>query len=628
MVASCAVEGKLTNVLSFHNDCSSNQFQIIFKYFDDQHFLSVIDLTSEHILNSLMCIKSETKPLSVFTSLSSVPFGFKIEANSISSYATSRGYFIKCLKDEISKQFYEEFKNNNPKSKIMIKLTDGSFKDAKKLLETAYDKYKLLSVAVLLEFENMVGVKSSLCLYNPFSGNEFIRSPNFHCINFTTSELSRQLQEISEFTNSRVSNLERFPLKIDIFSYPMVCKPVYDVKNESVLRYTYADGDLVNIMSQQMNFTPIFVASKNSTTYGFVDANGTFSGSLAALENEIVDYVANPRLISSYQTKKALFLQPITTSQYKFIIKKTEKKRQLMISLLTQYDKWTQIIALSLIVIFPIVFFLIKTVESKILRKKNPQSLVKSVLYVFAIHHNISVVHSKFASSRVIIITMIFYALIVTSVFQGTIVKNLNLHQHDGAIKSIEELLDLDYKMLLTHALKGIFVKQSGDRLREKLNRIARTRASVGTDEGLGMLQKEKNVAFLWGNMYTGSYLNRYYDDVTGENLYEVVPETAFEFYIGSMAPKASPLIEKFNEVILRFIESGLNIHHIKLAFFDNDSIWYQRQKENLTPKGKSQTLNLKDLEMVFKTWAILILVSIITLSVEISIYFVKKLYN
>lgn len=73
----------------------------------------------------------------------------------------------------------------------------------------------------------------------------------------------------------------------------------------------------------------------------------------------------------------------------------------------------------------------------------------------------------------------------------------------------------------------------------------------ANADEGLEMLLQKNDVAFLWEELHIGSYLNKYFDELTGENLLEVVPEVAFKFYIALMSQKTSPFIERFNEIML-----------------------------------------------------------------------------
>lgn len=81
-----------------------------------------------------------------------------------------------------------------------------------------------------------------------------------------------------------------------------------------------------------------------------------------------------------------------------------------------------------------------------------------------------------------------------------------------------------------------------------------------------GCLMENDHYAFLWSDLYIDNYLYQYYDPDTGEDLFEHIPEIVYEFYISLMAPKSSPFIERFNEVLLQFVETGIGNYHINRA--------------------------------------------------------------
>lgn len=623
---------KAKELVPFGAECNralTMGLQILFRYFDDQHFMTFMDLSDDHSLDGFKCTKGNIfRPLTIYKSWNKFQLGPKIDTSSVTSLPTIQGYFIKCRKVDVLDIFYKKFANYNPKTKLMFQLIDETVEAAKEVLKVGYEKYKILNVAVVVFVNKFFNGKLShydatFCMLNPFSGSKNVRSPAFDCKIFNVIDFEKQLNQTDEFIKSRITNLQEYPLKIDIFPYPMVSKAIYD-ENLNIVRYGYADGEIANIVSRKMNFTPIYIPPTDNL-YGFSYPNGSFTGSLAALEYEQVDYVANPRLISNYQTTKAVFLQPITTERYKFIIQKRLTKRRMMVSLFTQYDRATGILTIFLMILFPITYFCINYIEAKISERQKSLSLSSGSLYVFGLYHNLSMSQSKSTSSRIITITIVFYALIMTALFQGTIIKDLNLKRNIGDIKKIEELLDLDYTMLLTHTLHSVFQEQSGDRLHDKLSQVAKSHDGVLTHQGLKSLLESKNVAFLWDELYTRNYLDRFYNTETGENLLEVVPEIAFEFYIAMMAPKISPFIDIFNRIILQTIETGINTHQIILAKFDNDEIRIQRMKRGLTSTDKLKSLNIRDLGTLFRIYIIFTIISCVAFAIEILIKVIKK---
>jgi hypothetical protein len=163
---------------------------------------------------------------------------------------------------------------------------------------------------------------------------------------------------------------------------------------------------------------------------GSQSEDGNFTGSLGCLENEMVDLLANPRLIANYNTTNSLFLQSISMMRLSFIIKRRPTFKMLIISVYSQFDEYSTILGIFLSIIFPFIYFLINKGELIILEpQKKSGSLVLSITYIYALQQNISMKHSLYDSSRIVVATVLFYTLIVSSLFQSSITKNLNTNQ-------------------------------------------------------------------------------------------------------------------------------------------------------------------------------------------------------
>lgn len=592
--------------------------KITFSYFKEQHHISMIDLAKNDKLPSLKCLEGEIyRSVHVFSSFKTLKVRPKLFENSLVDYPSLVGIYVKCNKEFVLNGFLERMSNYNPVMKLMFQFSDQSFETAKEILQFGFEKYKILNAAVLVlkSFQAVnqpLTSMDSLCLYNPFR----YQTPDFHCINFTTENLNEQLIDMEKFIKMRVTNLQQFPLKIDIFPYPMVSKPIID-NDSKVLRYSYVDGSMINAISKVMNFTPIYLTPSTNSDYGTRLPNGTFTGSLAALEYGKADFVANPRLISSFPTTKAVFLKSTIVWKYKFIIHRLKKRRNGVPIVQWFYDKPSQIISVIISLSFPVIYFLTVAVNGKILKKKH-DSFIKCCLKTNAILCGISVTQPRCSSTRIVFYIAVFYSLIFTSIYQGLLVKNLNADHNSGAVKTIDDLFERGYKLVMTRTLNHIFKQQSGGKLAEKLKRLSSEKEGVNTEDGIHALIADKKVAFLWADIYTSGYLNRFYDNETGENIFQVVPETAFEFFIAPMAPKASPFLEKFNEIIMRFVEAGLHIHHLNLAVYENDGVLIDRIKKGFIPKHLSRALKFQDLKTIFIIICCLLFLSFLVFLIEL----------
>lgn len=596
--------------------------EVVFEYFRDQHYITIIDLSDDHNLNGLRCSGGNVfYPIEVRSSLDNDHYGPFVGDSSVNSLPTSQGYLLKANSDLILTDFIPKLGRYNPKIKLMIRLLDKEIRDyeeAKEILKSIHDKYKMFDVAIVTQFgpgNNRSRKPESLCIYNPFCNEANTKN----CIDFVSNEVELQLQKIQTISDSRVDNLQKSPLRIDIFEFAMVASPVYN-SDKTIVDYSYVDGAILKIFAEKMNFTPVYNKDVVIDKYGTVKADGTFTGSLLKLELDQVDLVANHRLITKYNTTKAVYLQSVTSEKFYFVIKRRERSKVFNVSVYNLYDARTKVLSIIASVGMFLCFVITSAFEARIKNRKH-SSLFKSVLHTIALYSNVSVQQPKFASTRLATLTIVFSAIISAALLQGTILKSLNLSEQVGAINTIQELIDRDYKLLMSQRMSQLMLQQSGDPLRDALRKSARKTPGVLLNAGLDAVITKKNHAYLWTDMYIGNHLNKYFDPQTGENLLEVVPEVAFEFYIAAMAPKTSPIIDKFNDITLQIIESGVNKYHLNQAVIDNDNIWYQRMKEGTVPKPKDKSLKMTEFFNVFRLYSVSSLVCIICFGLEFCFY-------
>lgn len=346
---------------------------------------------------------------------------------------------------------------------------------------------------------------------------------------------------------------------------------------------------------------------KYTFRHGSQSEDGNFTGSLGTLENEQVDLLGNPRLIANYNTTKSLFLQPITMMRLSFIIKRRPTFKMLIISVYSQFDEVSTILGITFSVVFPFIYFIISKSEMEILKPGGKSgSLTKTITYVFALLQNVSMKHSKLNASRIVVASILFYTLITSSLFQSSITKNLNTNQVKGRITSVDALIKNNFQIRMPPYIVPIF------RDRTSLNKVNELmRHSRQTIEDVkqpieffdDVLQHNDHYAYLWSDFYVDNYLNQFYDSDTGENILEHIPEVVYEFYISLMAPKSSPFIEKFNEFLLQFVETGLGQYHVSRAKADADMIWIWRILNGKTPRPPDKAIKWNDVQPLFQIY-------------------------
>lgn len=602
--------------------------KIYFRYFEDQHSVTLVDNSKNPIANSFMCF-GIFRPVDIYSSFSRLRLNSTDKKSSVSSYPSTEGFALKIGKADVSSTL-RVIASHNPRTKVLALLDDSPVQETKKILHQAYHDFKILGVALInIRAEYLDGqyLKTAveLFMFNPFVMDD----SSLVTFKFTQTNAGQVLADFDQFISSRARNLHMFPVRVSIFDYPMVSKPEYD-ENGRISHYSYVDGETIATMAKYMNFTPLYVEPEYAK-YGFQFANGTFCGSLGDIEYGKAELAANPKLISNYNTENAIFLQPITTDKLMFIIRKRETKKAIIFAIYSEYDQASQIMNLTLLLILPVAYIFVSRTEQKL---HNPgqkvTSIGRSLMLIYAISYNISTKLPKGDCARVVISTAVFYTLIVNTLLQSTIIKNLNTNKEFGKITTIEQLASEGYTIKMPGYLVQIFKQPGLNKVSWMLEKTKQKHSDLDSDgyDLEKIMPKNKKIAFLWTEMYAANYLDQFYDKDTGQNLFEAVPEPAFEFYIALMAPKHSPLIESFNDFMLRYIESNVGFHHVSMAVSEIDRFRIQRIKEGIVPRQKTNAIKFKDVNSVFVLYVSCVLVATVVFITEVLISRCKSYLN
>lgn len=593
-------------------------------YFEDQFSLSVIDESQlPRSAEAFICsTDSNYNPVNIYNDLKLLKFPM-IGKSAVTSYPTTEGFFLKASLDAAVK-LLETIASHNPQSKTMILQKERNDFEAQEILRKAFHVYKMLKVSVMMMKIEFIGAKYlstaiSLMMYNPFRKTE-----KFKVFEFKTANARKLCDEMRSFMKQRTRNLHGFALSITMSEYPMTSKAHYDGYG-NISHYSYVDGDIVDTMSKLMNFTAVFSGADDS--YAFQYPNGSLVGNLAEIEYGRADLAPNRKFITNYNTSNSLFLHPITTSQLSFIIRRRETRKVILMFLFDMFDKPSEAILLFLSTAFPIIYVTVNRLEQNIFKQQKPvDSIGRTLMSVVAIIHNNSTKQSRNRSTRTVAATLMFYSLIMSSLFQSMIVKCLNTNLVEGKITTIQQLIDEGYKIKMPGFVSLVLKEQEIYKVSNMMNVTKQTYFDVRSSSRdlKTILTSPENIAYLWAELFKTNYLNQFFDDETGENLFESVPEIAYEFYLSMMVPKHSPFIESFNEVLSRYIETGIGDYHIRQAYMDNDRIWIKRVREGKIPKRET-AIKVEDLRDAFKSYIALNVLSIVAFAVEIFIRKFKK---
>lgn len=407
-----------------------------------------------------------------------------------------------------------------------------------------------------------------------------------------------------------------------MFEYPLLSNAIYNSEGK-LIRYGYSDGETIQIFAEHLNFTPVFI-TRDDTKFGQQLKNGTFTGALAAVEYGECDISGNSIVVTIFNATKTLYLRTISSGKFYFVIPKPETSKELLKSLSASFDTASKCFAGALILFFLSFYPWFMKIETGIFDQRKKISTQRSILIIFGIIFNVSAKLPSLNSSRLFLAAVLFYSLVISTLFQSTIVKNLNANIVMGDITTLNELLDYNYRMILPDQLSAIFRNYDGSKFARKLRKVAENGSCINSctiGNVIENIKVDKKVAILMSDFTIGKYLDQYYDNVTKINLFSTVPEFVYQFYVSLLVPKNSPFQDHFNEIIQMMTEAGIFQYQYSVALQDNNKFMIKRVKEGEIPQKESKSIKFSDLQSVFSIYLLLNVFAIL-------IFFVEILFN
>jgi hypothetical protein len=514
--------------------------------------------------------------------------------------------------NEIIKTFYPKIAVHNPQMKILI-ISIEPYNPGKiyNLLKIGFEKYSFINCAIMstIKILETNGIFSSICTYNPFTDYLF-------CKNFTDDNFMEAAKETKTYMDQKLDNLHGYQLKVHI------CESVTRTKYGLIDKHTifnYWDEEIVKIYEKHLNFQAVYLECDGTFT-GFHYPNGTFTGGLAASEYGLADLIANERPLLDVNTTKSVLLNPILKIGYYIMILRPITTKDLFRSFINSMDVPSIAFFIAVLITLPITFQIILKVEQKLFRllSSKKQSFDTTILKFIGIMSSVSVNFEQARMSlRVFIAVMLFYSFIFTSLFQGTILKNLNTDFVMGDIKTLDQLLDNDYKVQMSLSQSLIIKQLSGNRILERLRKEAEHTSGQTSSLSSSYVPTKRKAILIHENIAKFKLLLSY-DPKTKEDLYAKIPECVYKFYHAMMVPKRSPYQDKFNQILQKIIEAGIVEYQISVNEIELIKVKIQRVKDGNMPQLNEKTIKMDQIRSLIYLYLTFVFLSIIVFIVEI----------
>lgn len=450
--------------------------------------------------------------------------------------------------------------------------------------------------------------------YYPFHLHHDVRGEMFK---YTEENCSR----LASFSNDKVQNLYQYPLTVNIFTTPLRAEPVYD-KNGALIRYKFVDGELLYHLSEKMNFK-IEYYKEDFQDYGLEYPNGTFVGALQYVNDKLVEFSANTRILAKYNTTNCVYLRPLYPVPFVFVVPRRDPARiSLNISILSSYDNPTKIIFISCMALLILIWYL---VEVFVVRG---MTFMEIMLMYWQTQNNISITFGGVVSDfqKLLLGTLLLFFIIITNTYQGNITSQLTAKPKSNNINSLEELLQTDFNFTTLAFITEILSlfpdpKSIQYRLSRRMSPF-----DFNIDPILEGFNESVHLGMLIHYPIAADVKMKLYNKETGEDIIHIVPGVPITLLDAIMIVKSSPYISAFNDIILRITEVGFVQFALRASQFEMEQKKYIRTQVriNMTQDGhqfeeggREHVIRMEDLQVLFYLWLLFLFISFVAFLYE-----------
>lgn len=328
-------------------------------------------------------------------------------------------------------------------------------------------------------------------------------------------------------------------------------------------------------------------------------------------------------------TNNTIFLYPHLLAESVFIVKKQQPKDKRLTVMPWQNYTYPLNCLHIFIFVTSILFLSITEIlfQWKHLHRDRMLVIVAesaTLMFSFLEEHSITLTKWTRIYQRLFLCGIIMYSMLLTGVFKGTIVKELNHPLVSEDPQYASEVINSNRGVIYFISIHSIYRKFANDN-DLMMTKLSKRRVNCEWEQCLWDIIR-KDVTMLVRDNYAYMEATNFWDNKTGDDLYHIVPEPAITFFSAMTATKGSPYQRKLNELILQCTESGVIQHGITSAQHSLKLTYLRKYLiGNFTPKPVDRPINMKNIDMVLLVFMIMLGISTIVFLGEVVIGRNKK---
>jgi hypothetical protein len=453
----------------------------------------------------------------------------------------------------------------NPRGRFMLVASQPLLNDREFIIENVFKTLwseKILEALLVFRFaisvqcnkdtNNCSPLSSNLraAIYNPFKP--------FNIINYVTD-----VSDLQPMTNSlklifpSLSDLHGYPLRVSIFPALLSAVPVFGPSG-NVERFEGCDGHTVASLVKYMNATMVLLPQRDRTLFGIRAKNGTITGASGDVAYGRADIASNSQYMKIGWVELE-YTYPHDTNNLGILVMKSKRVPQFR-NLFLPFPTRVWIVLICTMMLSTTCWYFIRKcgkVSAKTMTTK--VSINEAFLDVF--RALISGTLTRVPTStlgRVFIITWILLGIIITNAFQSSLTSYIAVPKYLPEINTLQQLDKAGLEIFVSPAIESYLTVDKNDKIMANLWRKFKlkrhhslTAMCLHLNEGTAELLNDYSALYY---LRSKQYIRN------GYPLLHRVKQNVLSIYSVYGVPRHSPLLPRFNVIISRIVEAGLQI--------------------------------------------------------------------
>lgn len=474
-------------------------------------------------------------------------------------------------------------------------------------LKVAWNEFRMLHLVILV-FDHQSGCYQVYC-YNPFTGLLY-------------KELLDNLDSVGKtvrIINDRVRNLYGYSLNVylntDAHTYTI---PVFDNRG-NLIKYKGIDGELLEGIRHSLNGSISFVPERADMDFYVKEQ----------LLNEMIherkiDYLADARTLNKTKLVGVYPVLPITVAFIVCALRANQERHIIDVFYGFLDTTGTIVLYLTMTILAGCLFFLTRKLGGPYFGDTFSRFVIDIAGSILGVSRPLRLY--THASLRLVLASTFILYLSMSSIYQASIVRDLNVKSKVKQINTFDDMIRENITILgYEEFYRAVEESQTISATHRQLYKQFNINEKAFVSEMFqwmseGSMDKRKCVLV---KKYQAMYLqSRYLDPETGLHLMHLVQQHVLQVRMQAHIASWSPFVQVVNEMIVRVVEVGLlqkGYHDANtLIHIQNVRTWKKLCEENVRAKKRPKPVSFENLIKVFCVYFLFLVIAFISFLIEI----------